>query len=292
MVDGIHIPPPIVPVQVKPTASPDVRINIRNEKYADLQAKEKKQHEQKRRRKQGANNPYGATSDAAETTDSQSETEIIIDQSTAMLVAGDLTHTIEIAARNVGRLAELLLDASEDISTVLGYKFRNECIGIVEQAVNSRRKDIAARGTTPQVIAFTNLRIKIGRDQHDLMLELGEAQFRYDKDMRAKGIVFDIYGTTPVHAAEAGVLVDIGANGAATADHFIEKVRNAGRGSRVKIDTEDACILIRAEKSDYTAVDATGGTLDFDLLIPLQSWSDQPGASRATRPIGGVNFET
>jgi hypothetical protein len=207
--------------------------------------------------------------------------------STELLLFDNPSEMLRRAAENVRLLTTRLMDVSPTTAETLVAGFSSNGLVALNAAIADRMR--ATRRRQPLGLAFHDVRLSVDRTFERQSLSIGEAAFVDSLDFRATGVVFDVQGSGVVHRARPGIFVDTGERGAMTADRLIEMVRNDLPDFGSGDDTENVVVLIRADKSIFSAHQGSGETLDFDLIIPFRT--DKRGArDQGTR--SGLNVQT
>ncbi|MBO6559389.1 MAG: hypothetical protein JJ959_02575 [Nisaea sp.] len=200
----------------------------------------------------------------------QSNEDVLISRSTAVLLAEDLTSLIRRAVTNVGLVVHGLMKVPDNAAHDVERRFHIAALGAVRPARERYVRQGGAPDRLPNGLAFKNISARYDELRGTAEISIGEAEFLDRIDFSATGVVFDVRGEAAVHEPKPGVFVDTGDHGALIASRIIETVRRDLPLFGGSDDTEGAIVLIRADNSDFSDHRSPAEWLGFDLILPFQ----------------------
>lgn len=209
---------------------------------------------------------YGAKSAALRGSD-----DVLISDSTMVLLGEDLSSLIRRAVTNVGLVVHTLMRVPGRATQDVERRFHLAALSAVRRARETYMQNGGGAHRMPLGLAFKDISARYHEIKGTAEIALGEAEFVDRIDLRAKGVVFDVRGEAVVHKPKPGIFVDTGEHGAVIANTIIETVRRDLPLFGGSQDTEGAIVLIRADNSDFSDHRSPAEWLAFDLILPFRS---------------------
>lgn len=199
---------------------------------------------------------------------------VVMSRAAAILGGGDLDAILRRAGQSIRQLSETLLGVDADRTEGLVDAFQHAALDWVRAAIAQSRSYAADHESLPIGLSFEDVRVSVDAGHGGLAIDVGGVHFRRAVDFRARGVVFDIRGSSAVRRPSPGFFVDTGETGAHIANAIVKKVRNDLPRFGISEDTGGVCVLIRAEASDFDPARSGGWVIDFDILVPFDpSWT-------------------